>query len=322
MASSGVDVELAPGAYRWSDLLAHARRVLSGAGIDSADAEARWVVERAAGGESVWGSASETAPARAVGHVIDMLEQRVAGEPLQHVLGRWAFRRLELVVDHRALIPRVETEVVAEVALEEAVRLGARRVDPGRPAPVEWTDATDFVIADLGTGSGVLALALVDELPEVEVWATDLSTDALAVARANLAVVGLAAGRVRLAEGSWFTALPPELRGRLRVIVSNPPYVAEHEFAGLPEEVRDHEPRSALVGGPTGLEALAEIIAGAPDWLSPGGSLVLELAPHQASQAVASARAAGFAEVEVRPDLSGRDRVLLARAAADLEVGP
>jgi release factor glutamine methyltransferase len=307
-----VDVELAPGKYRWSDLREHAGRVLAAAGVESAGAEARWLVERAAGGDEVWGDAGATAPARAVGHVIDMLEQRVAGQPLQYVLGRWAFRRLELVVDHRALIPRVETEVVAEVALEEAVRLGATRVRPGAGQPVA-EPAGDFVLADLGTGSGVLALALVDELPGVEVWATDVSPDALAVARANLAAVGLAAARVRLGEGSWFDALPGALRGRLQVVVSNPPYVAEAEFEALPEEVRDHEPRQALVGGPSGMDAITEIVIGAPAWLVPEGALVLELAPHQAAEATELARGSGFVEVEVRPDLAGRDRVLVAR---------
>ncbi|HLF40441.1 MAG TPA: HemK/PrmC family methyltransferase, partial [Acidimicrobiia bacterium] len=221
-------VELDPGVYRWGDLRSHAELVLAGAGIESARAEARWIVERAAGGPP---AVDEAAPARAVGHVVDMLERRAEGHPLQHVLGRWAFRRLELVVDHRALIPRVETEVVAEVALEEAVRLGLRR----RPADNSGgAESPGFLIADLGTGSGVLALALVDELPDVKVWATDVSPDALAVARANLAAVGLAARRVHLAEGSWFDALPDDLCRRFHVIVSNPPYVAEGEYADLP----------------------------------------------------------------------------------------
>jgi len=127
------------------------------------------------------------------------------------------------------------------------------------------------------------------------------------------AAVGLAAHRVRLAEGSWFEALPDDLRGRFHVIVSNPPYVAEDEYAGLPPEVKDHEPRQALVPGPTGLEALAEIVAGAPQWLVRGGALVLELAPHQSGRAMELAMAAGFAEAEVRRDLAARDRVLVAR---------
>ena len=114
---------------------------------------------------------------------------------------------------------------------------------------------TSFTVADLGTGSGAIALALASELPDAEVWATDVSDDALAVARANLAGVGSVATRVRLERGSWFEALPPELRGALRLVVSNPPYVAEHEVVELPADVADWEPRDALVSGPSGLEA-------------------------------------------------------------------
>lgn len=305
-----VRADLGPGTYRWGQLREHAEAVLRAAGVENAGNEARWIVERAADGRDVAGD--EPAPARAVGHVVDMLEQRAAGSPLQHVLGRWAFRRLELVIDHRALIPRAETEVVAEVAAEEAVRLGALR-GSGHDAVVR---EPDLIVADLGTGSGVLALALVDELPNIEVWATDLSGDALAVARANLAAVGLAAARVRLAEGSWWEALPDELEGRLHVVVSNPPYVAEDEYDSLPEEVRAHEPREALVGGPTGLEAFDEIVGGARDWLVPAGALVVEIAPHQAEEAVRRAESAGLTDVEVRPDLAGRDRVLRARRSS------
>lgn len=303
MARSRAD--LAPGTYHWSELRDHARAVLEEVGVDNPVTEARWMIDRVGGGEV---RDDESATARAVGHLVDMLEQRAAGRPLQHVLGRWAFRRLELVVDHRALIPRVETEVVADAALREAVRLGA--TTGGRPAQ---NDEPSLIVADLGTGSGVIALALVDELPDISVWATDLSADALAVARANLAAVGLAASRVRLARGSWFEALPDDLVGGIHVIVSNPPYVAEHEFDALPPEIREHEPREALVGGPTGLEAVQELISGASAWLVADGALVVELAPHQADEAAALAERAGFAEVEVLPDLAERERVLVAR---------
>jgi release factor glutamine methyltransferase len=154
----------------------------------------------------------------------------------------------------------------------------------------------------------------VRELPDAEVWATDVSDDALAVARANLAGVGSAATRVRLECGSWFDALPADLRGRLQLVVSNPPYVAEHEVADLPSDVADWEPRSALVSGPSGLEAIEAIVADAPAWLDPGGSaLVLELAPHQADAAAQAAIAAGFRDVEIVRDLAGRDRALVAR---------
>jgi release factor glutamine methyltransferase len=239
-----------------------------------------------------------------------MVERRLAGEPLQYVIGHWPFRDLDLMVDPRVLIPRPETEITAEVALEEAVRAGARRETPD-----SWAArAPSFPVADLGTGSGALALALAAELPEAEVWATDADADALAVASANLAGAGLMATRVRLTQGLWYEALPDALRGRLVVIVSNPPYVAQAEYAALPAEVREHEPRAALVPGPRGSEALEHLLDGAPGWLGPGGALVLEMAPHQAGPLSERAAAIGYREVEVRADLSGRERVLVARS--------
>ena len=243
---------------------------------------------------SRWG---ETATAAGRARLEALVDRRLAGEPLQYVLGHWSFRGLDLVVDPRVLIPRPETEVVAEMAIATARR---------GQGPV--------AVADLGTGSGALALALAAELPEAEVWATDRSADALDVARANLAAVGpSAASRVHLVEGMWYEALPAGLRGRLTVIVSNPPYVTEAEFAGLPAEVRDHEPTGALVAGPTGRESLEELVAGGLSWLEPGGTLVLELAPDQAAPMRSAAEAAGYGPVAVHRDLAGRDRVLTAR---------
>src|SRR4051812_25399263 len=185
------------------------------------------MVERVSGydGAELITNEHELATEPAVQHLDDMLERRAGGEPLQYVLGRWDFLGLDLLVDRRVLVPRPETEVVAQTAMDEAARLGARRGTHDG-----WLASdTAYVVADLGTGSGAIALALARELPDAEVWATDASDDALAVARANLAGVGSAATRVRLAGGSWFDALPSELRGSVRVLVSNPPYVAEHE---------------------------------------------------------------------------------------------
>jgi len=167
-------------------------------------------------------------------------------------------------------------------------------------------------VADLGTGSGAIALSIAVEVPAARVWATDESEDALAVARANLAGIGSpAAVRVRLERGRWFDALPGAFRGQFDVIVSNPPYIAAHE--DLPAEVADWEPQSALVAGPAGTEAIADVVGGAVSWLAPGGAVVVELAPHQAEEARALAYDAGFGDVDVRPDLNGRARVLVAR---------
>ena len=289
-----------------------AERELRDAGVPAPRSDARWLVERVSGydGAELLLGGAEPATDVAVLRCDEMVRRRIAGEPIQYVLGRWQFLELDLMVDRRVLIPRPETEVVARVAVEEAVRLGARR---GAADP--WAGSTDHVVVDLGTGSGALALALAAELADAEVWATDLSVEALAVARANLAGIGSAATRVRLAAGSWYEALPPELAGRVRVIVANPPYVAEAEVADLPRDVADWEPRAALVSGPTGLEAIEAVIAGAFAWFEPeGGALVVELAPHQAVAARALAAAAGFDEVDVRRDLTGRERVLVARA--------
>lgn len=264
------------------------------AGLPSPHVDARRIVERAAGLEPAdyHRSLNDDATRRTVGFFDLMLDRRAAGEPLQYVVGRWSFRTLELLVDRRVLIPRPETEVVVDHALTEARRIGATTV------------------VDLGTGSGAIALSMAVELgPPVEVWATDASPDALAVARANLAGIGRAATRVRMVEGDWFAALPAELRGGVDVIVSNPPYVADADE--LPAEVADWEPRGALVAGPSGLEAIEHIVAEAPSWLARPGVLVVELAPTQADRVVTLALAAGFDDAEVEPDLTGRPRVFV-----------
>ncbi|MHB1929377.1 MAG: peptide chain release factor N(5)-glutamine methyltransferase [Acidimicrobiales bacterium] len=233
--------------------------------------EARWLVEEAAGAPYAPDAPAPERPAR---RFRAMLDRRAAGEPLQYVLGRWAFRRLDLMVDRRVLIPRPETEGVVGIALEQIA---------DRRAPLA---------VDLGTGSGAIALSLALEHPSVEVWATDVSAAALDVARANAAGVGgRAAPRVRFAEGRWWAALPGELRGRVDLVVSNPPYLSEAELAAADAVVRDWEPAGALAAGPAGTEALGEILAGAPEWLAPGGAVVVELAPHQAGVVAGRLRA-------------------------------
>jgi len=296
----------------WRQLRAETTQRLAEAGIVPAQSEARFLTEHASGyGADEWLEVEDLlAPARARARLEEMVVRRVAGEPLQYVMGAWAFRGLDLLVDKRVLIPRPETEYMVELALEEAERLGLRRARR-RLALVEPEPRA--VVADLGTGSGAIALALEAELPEVEVWATDASADALDVARANVA--GCAATRVRIADPApWFDALPDELRGSLRLIVSNPPYVAEHEVATLDDEVAAYEPRAALVSGPTGTEAIEHLLAEAQEWLEPGGTFVCEIAPNQADAMLARARTLTYADVVVRNDLTGRPRVLIARS--------
>jgi release factor glutamine methyltransferase len=286
---------------RWRELHAAAAGQLGSA------VEARWLVEAASGGDYP-GVLDELVTERTARWFAARVARRRAGEPLQYVLGRWAFRRLDLLVDRRVLIPRPETEQVVEVALAEL----RRRDGPGRD-PAEVGPGRPVVV-DLGTGSGAIALSIAAEHPRAEVWATDASSDALDVARANLAGLGGSAGpRVRLAQGSWWDALPEALRGSVDLVVSNPPYIAAAEMAGLPAEVAEWEPLGALEAGPDGLEAITAVLAGAPGWLASDGAAVIEIAPHQAGPAAAAARLAGFADVEVHPDLAGRDRALVAR---------
>ena len=245
-----------------------------------------------------------------------LADRRSAGEPLQYVLGVWQFRTLELAVDRRVLIPRPETEQVVQVTLDELARVARERTHDG---PV--------VAVDLGTGSGAIALSLATEgaarvaPAPLEVWATDRSADALDVARANLAALADAdpdaAGRVTLAEGSWFDALPDVLARQVDLVVANPPYVSEEEYAELDPTVRDWEPVGALVAprGATGVAGMADVeavVAGAEWWLRPTGALVVELAPSQAYGAIDAARRAGFARVGTARDLAGRLRMLVA----------
>ena len=284
----------------WRELHREALSRLERLEVDSPAQEARWIVEVASGHEGTryLSGLDALCTRRGVARFDRMMSRREMGEPLQYVLGRWGFRTLDLFVDRRVLIPRPETEVVAQVALDELGRHEA---------------AVVFAI-DLGTGSGAIGLSLVVEDLRSQVLLTDVSPDALAVARANLAGVGRPGARVTIAEGPWFAAVDPSLRGQVHVVVSNPPYVAADEE--LPAVVREWEPAGALVAGQTGLEDAEVIIGEAGGWLCDGGALVVELAPHQLQEAAALARDAGFADVEILADQLGRDRVLRARGTS------
>lgn len=296
----------ADGTITWRELARAARATLAARGLPDAALDVRRMIEHATGTEpgEYLDTLDQLATVRTLAHFDAMLERRGGGEPLQYVLGRWAFRRLDLLVDRRVLIPRPETESLVDVALREADRLiDAYGYHYERRLPV----------ADLGTGSGAIALAVATERTSTDVWGTDVSDEALAVARANLAGTGRAAARVNLRAGSWFDALPHELAGTLGVVVSNPPYVAATD--PLPEEVERWEPPVALRSGADGLDAARVLFDAAPNWLRPDGALVLELAPTQMEAAEAHARAAGFVSVEIHPDLAGRRRCLVARVA-------
>ncbi len=293
-----------PGTVDWRALWSDAEAIVGDR------TKARWLCEVASGmgGDEFRASLDEPATERMVAHLDAMLARLRTGEPLQYVLGTWAFRHLELMIDRRVLIPRPETEFVVDVALE---------LCKGRQRPIR--------LADLGTGCGAIGLSLAfelafelaRELPRggVEVWLTDVSVDALDVARANLAGLGRSAANVRIADGDWFEALPMGLVGSFDVIVSNPPYVCDDD-PELEASVRDWEPSPALYGGPNGLDQIERLVAGAPRWLRGGGWLVLEIGASQGTAVRALFEEHGFDDIVVRPDLAGRDRVAIGRSSA------
>jgi release factor glutamine methyltransferase len=222
-----------------------------------------------------------------------LIARRLAGEPLQYLEGRVPFGPIEVKVDRRALIPRPETEQLWEAAVAALGEAG-----PGTP------------IVDLGTGSGALALALKSVFPAAPVYATDLSAGALDLARENAIANAL---EVTFLPGDLFDPLPPGLRGRVELIVANPPYLSEDEWDQLPDEIRLHEPREALVAGPVGTEILARIADEACWWLGVGGRVLCEIGETQGEEA---RELFGRYEREVRPDLAGRPRFLVARKGA------
>lgn len=232
-------------------------------------------------------------PEEIVGRFRTLVSRRLAGEPLQYLEGTVEFGPLELLVDDRALIPRPETELLWEMAARSLGEAG-----PGT------------VIVDLCTGSGNLALALKHAFPEARVFATDVSAAALSLAKENAARTGL---DVTFLEGDLFEPLDRTLMGRVDLLVANPPYVAEAEFAGLPGDVRDHEPMAALVAGPDGTEVLERIADEAYWWLGIGGWFFTEIGETQGERAL---ELFGGLDREVRQDLTGRDRILVGRKGA------
>jgi release factor glutamine methyltransferase len=217
----------------------------------------------------------------------DLVSRRLAGEPVAYLLGRKEFWSLDLAVDARVLIPRPDSETLVEEALERLTgRTGALR------------------IGDVGTGSGALALALAKERPEAQVFATDLSPDALAVARANAERLGLA---VTFLQGDL--AAPLSSEGGFDLIVANLPYIPTGEIAGLSADVRS-EPHLALDGGADGLALVRRLVEVAPGLLQPAGCLALEIGAGQAAATAELLAAAGFGDMRVRRDLGGIDRVV------------
>ena len=272
------------------EALAHGTHVLAEAGIDTARLEAELLLARAcddcARALLYTELQRELAPASREAYEA-LLARRARREPLAYILGHWGFRRLTLKTDKRALVPRPETEIVVERALEHLSGMNAPRV------------------LDVGTGTGAIALAIVDEDPDAVVTAIDVSHDALALARENADLVGVN-GRLRLLEHDLTQGLG---NGAFDLVVSNPPYIEPEDIDRLQPEVRDWEPRIALVAhGAT--EAVARAATAA---LRPGGWVVLEIAENQAARVMELLRELGYEDVRVSPDLAGRDRVIEGR---------
>jgi release factor glutamine methyltransferase len=221
-----------------------------------------------------------------------LVARRQRREPFQYLAGEQEFMGSTFHVDSRVLIPRPETEDLVDAVLAAALPLGAR-------------------VADLGTGSGCIAVALALRRPDLRLLALDASPDAVDVARANAERLG-AGGRLEFCVGD-LTAPPRAWRSGVDAVVSNPPYVAEAEWTGLAPEVRDHEPRAALVPGPTGLEAYRVLAPAAAAFLAPGGLLAVELGHRSLEGARGAIEAAGFSDIGVRDDPRGIPRVLTAR---------
>jgi release factor glutamine methyltransferase len=281
------------------EALAAANDALAAAGVPEARLDAELLLAHASGrgrASLIADPSAELPPA--VGRLYgELVRRRLRREPLAYIVGTKGFRRIELAVDRRVLVPRPETELLVEVALE-------RR--PGR-------------VLDVGTGSGAIALAVAEELPEAEVVATDTSPGALEVARANAARLGLA-DRVRFEAGTV-----PE-GTHFDLVLANLPYVAERDWAGLQPEVTQWEPREALLAGPDGLDAYRELLApmaagpaeclrptfsDAPEALDAADAIAVEIGAGQALEVAELIRDAGFPGVEVREDLAGIERVVV-----------
>jgi release factor glutamine methyltransferase len=268
------------------EALSAATDAFSAADVDTPRLDAEVLLAEATGWDRTRLAAEPEAPveAPAARRFGEMVRRRVRREPVAYIVGRKGFRDLELAVDPRALIPRPESELLVEIALE---------LEPA-------------TVLDVGTGSGAIALAVADELPGVEVVATDTSGEALGLARENAEGLGLA-DRVAFERGT----VPP---GRsFDLVLANLPYVREEELASLDPEIRDYEPRQAVIAGAEGLEAIAVVAVAATGALTDRGALAFEVGAGQAGEVAELLVDLGFTQVEGRQDLAGIPRVVLGR---------
>jgi len=234
------------------------------------------------------------------GRLRELVKARASGTPLQYVTGEVCFRHLVLAVRPGVFIPRPETEVLVDAVLEFLARRAGE---------------SDLLVADLCTGSGAAGLSIAHEQARARVWATELVDDTADAALGVAARCGMGE-RVTVLTGDLFEPLPVELRGRLDAVVSNPPYIPSDDMADLPAAVSDHEPHVALDGGPDGLDVARRIAGEAQEWLRPDGLLAMELDTSRCNAMADELRGAGYRDVSVLNDLTGRDRIVVGRRSS------
>jgi len=227
----------------------------------------------------------------------DLIKRRLTGECTACIIGRKEFRGLDFLVDHSVLVPRPDTETLVEAALET-----------GAKANKFAADTNAIRILDLCTGSGAIAISLKSEMPELEVWATDISAEALEIAKINAKRL-LPPESITFFQGNIFKALPCPPPIHFNLIISNPPYIPNDEIKNLSPEVQK-EPRIAINGGADGLDIIRTIITEAPDYLTSGGKLMLEADPGQMEKITGLLEKRGFTDIKIYMDLSGSKRVI------------
>ncbi len=279
-----------------ASVMAQAHRRLVAAGIESAEREARWLLEHALGlkGSSQLVDRGRPLDAHQMAKVDSVISRRAAREPLQYILGTQEFCGLEFEVNPAVLIPRPETELLVQEVI--------RRLPRGsRPT-----------IVDVGTGSGCLAVTLARAIPEATIYATDLSAQALETAKCNARRHGVETG-IRWLEGDLLAGLPGACcNGAVTAIVANPPYIRESEWSGLQPEVSGYEPRMALVAGPRGTELHERLLEEAAGYLAPGGLLAMELGQGQSAELRARVEGmSAYERAKIVPDEAGIDRIMI-----------
>jgi release factor glutamine methyltransferase len=251
-----------------------------------------------------------------------LIKRRQSGECVAYILGRKEFYGLKFMVNPSVLVPRPDTETLVEMAIKKRTENRERRAENKDAA-----GGRAFRVLDLCTGSGAIAIALKHTMPELEVWATDISAKALEIAKANAAHL-LPPDSIRFLHGDLYDALTnqtavkkptladneqqspvPSPQSPVPIIISNPPYIPSAEIPSLAPEVR-MEPALALDGGGDGLNVIRRIVSGAPEFLCTGGTLLLEADPRQMAAIASLYKEAGFSDIQIHKDLSGRERVI------------